>query len=189
MAENPNFGVVWRGYHRGQVEQCLDELRTELAEAVASHEAAVSQVEDLEKQVAVLLEDNQELQEALDRVCQTPIEPDGLTERLRHMMELARLEATEIRATAHAQRERDEQRRKQTELDFELAMSARRREALHRIEVQKAEAAAEVERILAEAQARSAEAEDLRAQIVSQLEAANKILEEDRVAAEVAGET
>ncbi|AXB44667.1 hypothetical protein [Amycolatopsis albispora] len=184
MAENPNFGVVWRGYHRGQVEQCLDELRAELAEAVADHEAAVSQVKDLEKQVAVLLEDNQELTEALDRVCQQPIEPDGLTERLRHMMELARLEATEIKATARAQRDRDEQRRKQVEQDFELAMSVRRRDALRAIETQRAEAAAEAERILAEARARSEEADSLRAHIVSQLEAANKVLEEDRVTAE-----
>ncbi|MGA6167072.1 hypothetical protein [Amycolatopsis magusensis] len=184
MAENPNFGVVWRGYHRGQVEQCLDELRAELAEAKSGHEAVVSQVEDLEKQIAVLLEDNQELQAALDRVCLAPIEADGLTERLRHMMELARLEATEIKATAHAQRARDEKRRKQAEQDFELAMSARRREALREIEAQKAEAAAEAERVLAEARERSDEAESVRAHILSQLEAANKVLEEDRVAAE-----
>src|SRR5690606_40521172 len=88
---------------------------------------------------------NLKLRERLDRVCRTPVETDGLSERLWHMVDLAQKEAQEIldKAQAEAERRREELDKREAELKLRRAeLESEHRELVHRI---KAEAAAEAE--------------------------------------------
>ena len=96
------FDVVFRGYRRDQVERFVRETEAETSLLAADRDAAVARAEELAPQLEEQRSDNDRLRAKFDRVCQTPIDPDAMTERLRRMLELARDEAAEIMARAQA---------------------------------------------------------------------------------------
>lgn len=95
-----NFDREWRGFNRGQVRSYVDTMEEELRLVAADRDAAVERAERLVRLLDDLRAENEQLQERIDRICRTPIEPDGLQERMRRMVELAREEAAEIIARA-----------------------------------------------------------------------------------------
>lgn len=106
------------------------------------------------------------LRERLDRVCQAPLSPRAVGERMGRLVDLARGEASDIvtRARAIAEHIRvgavedaarlaasAEERRARTEEDFQLALAARRAEALRSLREYEAACQAEADRVLGDA--------------------------------------
>jgi colicin import membrane protein len=120
--------VEWRGYSRKQVDQRLGGLRAELRELAADREAVVSQVEQLAKLLEEARTENRELRLRVDRISRSPIELDGLANRLVRMVELAKEESADLSARSRGADQKSEERRRQIEQDFELAMATRRAE-------------------------------------------------------------
>src|SRR5699024_9389424 len=91
-----DFDLVWRGYDRDQVRHYVESVEGEFRLLLEDRNAAVAEVDSLAAQLEALRADNRELRATIDRICRTPIDGNTLTERLKHMLELARDEATEI---------------------------------------------------------------------------------------------
>lgn len=145
VRQRGEFRVTWRGYDRAEVEKCLRDLRSALHTVTAERDAVAEDVRRQSAELAALRAENLKLRERLDRVCRTPVETDGLSERLWHMVDLAQKEAQEIldKAQAEAERRREELDKREAELKLRRAeLESEHRELVHRI---KAEAAAEAE--------------------------------------------
>jgi cell division septum initiation protein DivIVA len=102
-----DFDLVWRGCDREQVRQYVARVETELRLLTVDRDAAVRRADALAEQLAAARAEVRALAERLDRVCRTPVDPGGLGERLRHMVELAHAEAEEITTRARAAAEQD----------------------------------------------------------------------------------
>ncbi|EIE99934.1 hypothetical protein SacglDRAFT_03068 [Saccharomonospora glauca K62] len=140
------FRVTWRGYDRAQVRKYVRDLLESLHAVTADRDAAAQYVRSQSEELAALRRQNDKLRRRLDRVCRTPVEPDGLSERLWHMVDLAQREAEDIltEARAEADRRRAELDKRENELEERRAeLEEQHRELVRRI---KAEAAAEAER-------------------------------------------
>jgi chromosome segregation ATPase len=120
--------VEWRGYSRKQVDKRLDELRSELRGCAAEREAVASQAEQLAKLLEEARAENRELKLRVDRISRSPVELDGLANRLVRMVELAKEESAEVLTRANSAEQQSEERRRQIEQDFELSMTKRRAE-------------------------------------------------------------
>jgi colicin import membrane protein len=157
------FDVVWRGYSRRQVREFIDR---ELRWLTEDRDAAVAALANL----AGLLDESRFelrcLRERLDRVCQAPLSPQAVGERMGRLVDLARGEASDIvtRARAIAEHIRvsaaedaarlaaaAEERRAQAEEDFQLALAARRTDALRSLREYEAACRTEADRVLGDA--------------------------------------
>lgn len=98
-----------RGYDRGQVRHYVEASETGLRLLTTDRDAAVRRAEDLARLVESQRREIADLRTRLDRDCRTPVNPDGLSERLR-MVELTREEAAEITTTAQAASRQSTQR-------------------------------------------------------------------------------
>lgn len=94
------FGTALLGYDPVQIRQYLREVETERRQLIADRDAAVEHAEEMVRLLTHERSSNRDLQARLDRVCRSPIEPDGLQERLWRMVVLANDEAAEIIARA-----------------------------------------------------------------------------------------
>src|SRR6187399_1105019 len=101
-----DFDRAWRGYDMRQVREYVLSVEADLRLVISDRDAAAANIEDLARQLEELRSENDRLREKLDRVARTPIEPDGLSERLLRMVELAEDEAAEITERARASAER-----------------------------------------------------------------------------------
>jgi hypothetical protein len=135
------FDVVLRGYDRGQVQHYVQASETGLRLLATDRDAAVRRAEDLARQVESQRREIAGLRSRLDRICRAPVDTDGLSERLRRMVELAREEAAEITGAAQAasqqswqstQRATDRLRERCERLASELDSRRRQMEAEHR---------------------------------------------------------
>ncbi|MEC3981472.1 hypothetical protein [Amycolatopsis sp. H20-H5] len=99
-ARRAEFDSAWRGFHRAQVRQFVQDAETELLAVVAERDAALARAERLAQRLETLHAQNHELRTTIDRISATPIEPDALQQRMRRMVELTREEAVEITALA-----------------------------------------------------------------------------------------
>jgi colicin import membrane protein len=162
------FDVVWRGYHRRQVDEYVE---VALRYLTADRDAAINLVCNLTRLLEQSRSQARHLRERYDRLCRTPLAPDALGERVRRVVQLAQAEASEIVTRARARAEhirlgaaedaarqlaRAEQRRQQIEADFQTAMSARRAESLRRLRVYEAARRAEADRVVREAREEAA---------------------------------
>ncbi|KAA9157739.1 cellulose-binding protein [Amycolatopsis acidicola] len=95
-----DFDVRWRGYDQEQVRYWISQFEADLAVVTADRDAALSQRDDLAAELERTRAALSRLQARFDRVCRTPPSVDGLTDRLRRMVELAQDEAGEITARA-----------------------------------------------------------------------------------------
>jgi hypothetical protein len=157
------FDVVWRGFSRRQVNDYVD---FELRVLTADRDAAVAMVDNLTALLEASRMANRQLQQRLDRLCRQPLSPDAIGERTRRQIEMARAEATQIVTRARAageniritaaedarrHEEHAERRRRQIEEDFQIAMAARRAEAMRRIREHEQSCRAEADRLVADA--------------------------------------
>ncbi|MFD8496578.1 hypothetical protein [Amycolatopsis sp. NPDC059657] len=92
----PGFGVTWRGYDRQEVQSYLRCVETELRLLTAEREAARAYASDVTRTLEAVAEENRDLRARVDRISRSPIEPDGLAERLGRMVELAKEESLEL---------------------------------------------------------------------------------------------
>lgn len=140
------FRVTWRGYDRDEVRNYVRGLLEALRAADADREAAADYVRSQSRELAALRAENEKLRQRLDRVCRTPVETDGLSERLWHMVDLAQREASDILndANAEAERRRAELDKREEELQARrVELEAQHRELVRQL---KADAAAEAEK-------------------------------------------
>ncbi|EHK87792.1 hypothetical protein SZMC14600_08399 [Saccharomonospora azurea SZMC 14600] len=131
-----------------------------LQATAADRDAAAEYVRSQSRELAALRTENEKLRQRLDRVCRTPVETDGLSERLWHMVDLAQREAKDIVATANAEaeRRREELDKRQAELESRRTeLEEEHRELVRQL---KADAAAQAEK--AERERREADERALR---------------------------
>jgi cell division septum initiation protein DivIVA len=146
------FDQVWHGYDRGQVHQYMQSVETELRLLAADRNGTATQAEELTRQLEQARDESRQLREQVARITRSPIDPETLTERLRHMLELAQAEADEILMRARAgatnmqtaARQADDQRRRRHDrLVAELEARRQEMEAEHRDVLRKATEQAE----------------------------------------------
>jgi cell division septum initiation protein DivIVA len=157
------FDVVWRGFNRRQVREYLD---IELGMLTTDRNAAMATMCDLAELLEQSRAEIDDLRERLDRVCQASLPPASVDERLRRLGELAHDEAAAIVASAREtaerlqgaslerirlQGERTERRRQEIEDDFQIAMAARRTEAMRALAEYETTRRAEADRLVREA--------------------------------------
>ena len=170
-----DFDTVLRGYDRDQVQYYVQAAERDTQLLAADRDAALSQAEDLARQLESARAANRELRNTIDRISRTPIDPAALSERVRRMVELATAEADDITRRAQAAAERTWRHAEDTaarlaqrhrELLTELDGRRRAMEAEHTDLLQRAQA--DVDRMTRNAQQRRAEldrrAEALRTQ-------------------------
>ena len=135
------FDQVWHGYDRGQVQQYMQSVDTEVRMLAADRDAAAAHGEELTRQLEQAREENRQLRGQVNRISRSPIDAEALTERLGHMLQLAQAEADEILTRARAAaanmqaaaRQADDQRRRRHDrLVAELDERRRELEAEHR---------------------------------------------------------
>ncbi|RSN26715.1 M protein [Streptomyces sp. WAC 05977] len=187
--EMPGFDLAWRGFDRAQVREFVREVEAELRRVEAERDEALRREEALAAELTGAREDIRELKATVDRISRVPIAPDALQERSRRMLELTREEAEDITARAAEQAAKADAERKRVAEDFELAMSLRRAEAMRalaaRDEAAQArakqlldDAAAESERLVAEARQKADVALRLRDDVLKQLVGCRELLTE-----------
>ncbi|MFC3897499.1 DivIVA domain-containing protein [Lentzea rhizosphaerae] len=165
------FDVVWRGYDREQVDQHVDAVENDLRILTADRNAAVTRADALAQQLQAARSEITELRGRIDRISRTPVDTEGLTERLRRMVELAHDEAEEITQRARAVADRswssaDETtrrlRRRAEHLVGQLEQRHAEAEAEHRALMDRAHA--EVEAMTRQAERRRRELDEQAAQ-------------------------
>ncbi|MBE1579173.1 M protein [Amycolatopsis roodepoortensis] len=185
----PGFDLAWRGFDRAQVREFVREVEAELRRVEAERDEALRREEVLAAELTGAREDIRELKATVDRISRVPIAPDALQERSRRMLELTREEAEDITARAAEQAAKAEAERKRVAEDFELAMSLRRAEAMRALAAQDEaaqarakrlldDAAAESERLVAEARQKADVALRLRDDVLKQLVGCRELLTE-----------
>ncbi|MFI7122398.1 M protein [Amycolatopsis sp. NPDC049868] len=187
--EMPGFDLAWRGFNRAQVREFVREVEAELRRVEAERDEAIRRGQALAAELTATQEENRELKASVDRISRVPIAPDALQERSRRMLELTREEADDITARAAEEAAKAEAERKRITEDFERAMTLRRAEAMRalaaRDEAAQAkarklldDAAAEGERLVAEARQKADVALRLRDDVLKQLVGCRELLTE-----------
>ncbi|MDQ7804492.1 hypothetical protein Q5425_12160 [Amycolatopsis sp. A133] len=95
-----SFALTLRGYDREQVDQRIDELLDEIRLLTADRDAAVDEAEHLARQLERARAGQAGLTARLDRLCRTPADPAAVSDRVRHLLELAHAQADDIVTTA-----------------------------------------------------------------------------------------
>ncbi|MEC3981612.1 hypothetical protein [Amycolatopsis sp. H20-H5] len=103
------------------------------------------------EQVTRLLAENQVLRERICRICRSPLQADGLSERMMLLVELANEEAVDLDARAAEKDKAAEQRRHALQEDLERHLSARKAEVAQLVGELTDAATAESERLVREA--------------------------------------
>lgn len=101
-----DFDRAWRGYEMRQVREYVLSVEADLRLVISDRDAAATSAEDLARQLEELRSENDRLRDKIDRIARSPLEADGLSERLLRMVELAEDEAAEITERARASAER-----------------------------------------------------------------------------------
>ncbi|GAB2984109.1 hypothetical protein [Saccharothrix stipae] len=117
------FDVVYRGFHRRQVIEHLENLDEQLKYTTLDRAEALAQAADLRKLLEMTRQDLDEARTRIERLEMSPNTTSGASERLHRMLTLAEDEANELRVRARnevaALRERTEaelaERRRQVE--------------------------------------------------------------------------
>ena len=117
------FDLVLRGYDREQVHGYVQHAEGDLRQLAADRAAANARAEDLGARLDMAHREVASLRGQLNRICRSPIELEGLNDRLRNMVRLAREEAEEMTSTARGAAD---------ELTGELDQRRQRMEAEHR---------------------------------------------------------
>jgi DivIVA domain-containing protein len=95
-----SFALTLRGYDRGQVDEHLDQLNAERQLLTHDRDAAVAEAEALTRRLEQMHADNAALRSRIDALCQAPASPEAVSDRVQHLLALARAEADDIVTTA-----------------------------------------------------------------------------------------
>lgn len=156
------FDVVRRGYDCTQVDYQLEQLRADLALAVADRDAGAAQAAELTRALEAARSEIDDLRAQITRLAAPPTTVEGMSERVVRMLRSAQNEAAEItaKATTAAAATRTAVEREASELraryDQMIAEAVQRRstmEAEHERAV--ADARRQGEEIVAQAQQRA----------------------------------
>jgi colicin import membrane protein len=174
------FDVVWRGYHRRQVNEYVN---LQLRWLTEDRDAAMEMVRSLTELLEESRSETRLARERLDRVCRTPLSPDAVSERLCRQVAIAQAEAARIVTTARARAEHirveaaedavrqaaaAERRRREAEEDFQIAMAERRAAIMRRLREHEAACRAEADQLVRDAsQAAAQQLASARAQVES----------------------
>ncbi len=159
VPERTGFDLAWRGFHRGQVRDFVEQTEKEKARLTAQRDASA-------RRAAALAEENRQLRAKIDRISRTPIAADALQERSRRMIELTREEAAEIIACAREYAERIK-----VEANREAArLTERERALVAEAEAERQEKRAEDEELMRQAETRRRELDQAAARRRAQIE-------------------
>ncbi|QUH00569.1 cellulose-binding protein [Saccharopolyspora erythraea] len=109
-----DFDTVWYGFRRSQVKFYLQQTEAEVRMLTEDRDSALSQVADLSAQLEQSRAEIESLRAQLDSVSRTPIDEEGLSDRMRRMVRLANDEAAEVVASAQAAAEHEWARAEQS---------------------------------------------------------------------------
>ncbi|CCH34490.1 hypothetical protein ABZ816_37705 [Actinosynnema sp. NPDC047251] len=144
------FDVVYRGFHRRQVIEHIENLEEQLRYTSVDRAEALAQAADLRKLLEMTRGDLEGARARVERLEMSPATTAGATERLHRMLLLAEEESAELRLRA----ERDvDSLRKRTEVE----LSELRREAEAEIAALRADADQHARELSAAAARRAAE--------------------------------
>jgi DivIVA domain-containing protein len=165
LAGHDRFTIALRGYRPAEVDQALAELRDRVDGLAADRDRLSEQKSQLASRLLAAIRRTNELDTRLKHLSASADSADGLSERIRVILELASAEAMAM--TTQARRLLEQAKTTQTELDHrqarldadqqQILASARaeadqqRKQALEAASAQLAEAQAEAERILEKA--------------------------------------
>jgi hypothetical protein len=128
------FDVVYRGFHRRQVIEHIDNLEDQLRYTSIDRAEAMAQAADLRKLLEMTRQDLEESRTRVERLEMSPSTTAGATERLHRMLMLAEDESAELRIRADREVTSLRQR---TEVELaELRAEAEREVAQRRAEVE-----------------------------------------------------
>src|SRR5690348_10798403 len=96
----PHFDTVIRGYNQRQVNERVTRLTYDLRHATKSRDEAVSKVAELTKALGSVQQQLMESRARRARISASPNSTEGMTERVRLMMQLAEEEIAEFKAKA-----------------------------------------------------------------------------------------
>ncbi|MBB3053081.1 chromosome segregation ATPase [Prauserella isguenensis] len=156
------FRMTFAGYDREAVDRHLTAFEEQNRAMATDRSLQQRRAEALAAELADLRDSHTALRHKFDRVCRTPIENDGLSERMLRLVELAHVEAAEIVEDARSRAERtrtaadEEARRLRRRYEHVLAELDDRRTQLE------AEFAERTRRLEAEAEERERAAEEKR---------------------------
>src|SRR5689334_2637911 len=94
------FDVVYRGFHRRQVIEHIDNLEDQLRYTSLDRAEAMAQSADLRKLLEMTRQDLEEARSRVERLEMSPSTTAGATERLHRMLLLAEDESAELRIRA-----------------------------------------------------------------------------------------
>jgi hypothetical protein len=94
------FDVVYRGFHRRQVIEHIDNLEDQLRYTSMDRTEAMAQAADLRKLLEMTRQDLEESRSRIERMEMSPSTTGGATERLHRMLLLAEDESAELRLRA-----------------------------------------------------------------------------------------
>lgn len=127
------FDVVYRGFHRKQVIEHVENLEEQLKYACLDRDEALAQAADLRKLLEMTRHDLEDARARVERLEKSPATTAGATERLHRMLLLAEDEANELRVNAErevrALRERAEAELAQRVREVQARIDAMRAEA------------------------------------------------------------
>lgn len=98
----PAFDIVRRGYNRAQVHDRFEELQADLHILMADNEAGAAQAAALARQLEAARGEVDDARRELQRLSAPPDTVEGMSERLKRMVRLAKDEAAGITARAAA---------------------------------------------------------------------------------------
>src|SRR3954454_4252406 len=96
----PHFDTVIRGYNQRQVNERVTRLTYDLRHATKSRDEAVSKVAELTKALGSVQQQLLESRTRLARISASPSSTEGMTERVRLMMQVAEEEVDEFKGKA-----------------------------------------------------------------------------------------
>jgi DivIVA domain-containing protein len=165
LADHHRFTIARRGYRPAEVDQALAEVRDRADSLAADRDRLSEQKNQLASRLLSAIRRTNELDTRVKRLSASADSADGLSERIRVILELACAEANAM--TTHARNLLQHAKASKTELDHRQAQleadqqqilaSAQaeadqlRKQALEAASARRAEAQAEAERILDEA--------------------------------------
>ncbi|MGH3915967.1 MAG: chromosome segregation protein [Pseudonocardiaceae bacterium] len=175
----PAFDIVRRGYDRAQVHDRFEELQADLHIVMADNEAGAAQAAELARQLEAARQELDEARRELQRLSAPPDTVEGMSERLKRMVRLARGEAAGIIARAEAAAVT---RMAEAESDAS-DVRGRYEQLISETQRRRSEMEAEHERVLTQARQCAAETVAQAKQRVAELDAASaakrKQVEED----------
>jgi len=127
------FDVVLRGYDRHQVHEHVERLEADLRIAVSERDTVAARLTELAGQVAAAHNEIDPMHARLGQVTTGDPSLDGVSDRIRGMLALAKEEAAEIRHKAEQERVEHQKRFEQLNNELQGKLSSADRSTAEKI--------------------------------------------------------